>query len=39
MKGDYMTQYAEAKEYFTYLAKVENIQQAKETMRIYKKFK
>ena len=39
MKGDYMTQYAEAKEYFTYLAKVENIQQAKETMRIYKKIK
>jgi len=34
-----MTQYAEAKEYFTYLAKVENIQQAKETMRIYKKIK
>jgi len=34
-----MTQYVEAKEYFTYLAKVENISQAKETMRIYKKLK
>ena len=34
-----MTQYLEAKEYFTDLAKVEKVAEAKQTMRIYKKMR